>query len=100
MTVGEVLGRKLGDIEDLFSVDDYLMLYNKTFSKKIKGLDLSGIDPLVKRIGRKENIDRFDHSKPARVLLKHQEELLTKLSEDTLSNFEKAFSRINRTLQN
>jgi len=29
--VGDVLGRKLGDIEDLFSVPEYLALYNRAF---------------------------------------------------------------------
>lgn len=99
VTVGQALNRKLGDIEDLFSVDDYLNLYNSAFDKNLKGSDLSGTDPLVKRIGRKENVNRFDHGKPARVLLRHQTEILPNLSAETLSKFENAFSIINKTLQ-
>lgn len=99
VTVGQVLGRKLGDIEDLFSADDYLSLYNKAFGKKLKASDLSGTDPLVRRIARKEKIDRFDHGKPADMLLRHRDDMLSALSEGTLANFEAIFSSINATLQ-
>ena len=100
VTVGGVLGRKLGDVEDLFSADDYLLLYNKAFGKRLTKSDLSGTDPLVKRIARKENIIRFDHGKPAEVLLRYSDKMLPKFSNDTLTNFEKLFSSINATLQN
>src|SRR5438874_1028882 len=66
--IGEVLGRKTGDIEDLFQVDEYLGLYNKAFGKSIKPKDLKGNDPIVARIARHEGVDRFDHGRPADVL--------------------------------
>ncbi len=101
VTVGQVLGRKLGDIENLFSADDYLSLYNKAFGKKLKASDLSGTDPLVRRITRKEKIDRFDHhGKPTNMLLRHRDDMLSVLSEGALANFEAIFSSINATLQN
>ena len=87
-----------GDIEDLFKLDDYLNLYNRAFNKKLKSSALSGTGPLVKRIARKENLDRFDHGKPADVLLRHRDEILPNLSEDSLKNFETIFSEINATL--
>jgi len=98
ITVGQVLGRKLGDIEDLFTPEDYLKLYNKAFGKKHKPSDLTGTDPLVRRIARKEKLDRFDHGKPADILLRHRDDMLSALSDDTLANFGALFSQINATL--
>lgn len=96
--VGDVLGRKTGDIEDLFEVDEYLALYNKAFSKALKASDLQGNDPIVARIARYEGVDRFDHGRPADVLLREREAILTTLSEETLKRFENLFARINKTL--
>lgn len=96
--VGEVLGRKTADIEDLFEEDEYLGLYNKAFGKSIKTKDLKGNDPIVARIARHENVERFDHGRPADVLLREREALLSKLSENTLKHFENLFARINNTL--
>lgn len=98
ITVGQVLGRKLGDIEDLFTTGDYLMLYNKAFGTVLQESDISGTDPLVKRIARKESLDRFDHGKPADALLRHRDEMLPALSEETLARFESLFAEINKTL--
>jgi predicted ATP-dependent endonuclease of OLD family len=96
--VGELLGRKTGDIEDLFEVNEYLGLYNKAFGKALKVKDLTGKDPIVSRIARHEGVERFDHGRPADVLLREREEILSQLSEDTLTRFEDLFGRINRTL--
>lgn len=96
--VGEVLGRKTGDIEDLFEEDEYLGLYNKAFGKAIKANDLKGTDPIVARIARQEGVDRFDHGRPADVLLREREAVLSTLSNNTLKRFENLFERINRTL--
>jgi hypothetical protein len=96
--IGEVLGRKTGDIEDLFEVDEYLDLYNKAFNKTIKTGDLKGTDPIVGRIARHEGVERFDHGRPADVLLHEREAILLKLSEETLNRFESLFERINNTL--
>jgi predicted ATPase len=96
--VGDVLGRKTGDIEDLFEVDEYLALYNKAFSKSLKATDLQGNDPIVARIARHEGVDRFDHGRPADVLLREREAILKTLSEETLKRFEDLFTRINKTL--
>lgn len=96
--VGEVLGRKTGDIEDMFEVDEYLGLYNKAFGKSLQAKDLKGNDPIVKRISRLEDVDRYDHGRPADMLLREREVALSKLSEDTLKRFEDLFGRINKTL--
>jgi predicted ATP-dependent endonuclease of OLD family len=96
--VGDVLGRKTGDIEDLFEEDEYLDLYNKAFGKTIKAKDLKGNDPIAARIARLESVERFDHGRPADVLLREREAILSKLTDKTLKRFEDLFERINKTL--
>ena len=96
--VGDVLARKLSDIEDVFTIDDYLLLYNRASGTSIVSTDLKGTDPVVSRIARHQGVDRFDHGPPADVLLRHRDELLPKFSEETLSRFEKLFDRVNSTL--
>jgi len=96
--VGDVLSRKTGDVEDLFEVDEYLALYNKAFSKSLRASDLQGHDPIVARIARHEGVDRFDHGRPADVLLRERETIIRTLGEETLKRFEDLFTRINRTL--
>lgn len=98
ITVGQVIGRKLGDIEDIFTPQDYLKMYNGAFQKNYTPSKLKGTDPLVRKIARKEEVSRFDHGKPADWLLRHRDEILSSLSDETRKNFEKLFSCINATL--
>ncbi|NMN03880.1 MULTISPECIES: AAA family ATPase [unclassified Novosphingobium] len=98
VTVGELLNRKAADIEDLFTAADYLLLYNAAFGKSIAEGDLKGTDPLVRKIARLEDVDRFDHNRPADRFLRDKATFLPQLSNTTLDNFEKLFVRINDTL--
>lgn len=98
VTIGEVAGRKMADIEDLFAKDDYLALYNAAFGKKIKAADLKGTDPIVRQIARKEGVERYDHNAPAEVLLRERAKRVAALSDETLAAFEALFKRINGTL--
>ncbi|MFK3776907.1 ATP-dependent nuclease [Agrobacterium sp. NPDC089420] len=98
ITVGELTGSSMADIEDLFDVDDYIDLFNGAFGKKLKKSELKGSDPIVVQVARAIGEKRFDHNKPADHLMRNKDKLLGKLSETTLANFEKLFSRINETL--
>lgn len=98
ITVGKVLSRKLSDIEDVFMVEDYLLLFNRAFNKNIQPADLKGTDPLVSRIARHLGVDRFDHGRPADVLLRYRDEILPMFNQKTLERFERLFQRINATL--
>jgi hypothetical protein len=98
ITVGEILGRPAADIEDLFKTEDYLSIYNAAFNKAHAPVNLPGSDPIVSRIARAEGIERFDHGKPAEVLMRRRDKFLPKLSEKTLANFEALFTRVNQTL--
>lgn len=99
LLVGELLQRKTADIEDLFEIGEYLDLYNKAFGKKLAEKDLKGDDPIVSRIARYEGVDRYDHGRPADVLLREREAVMKALSSATLDRFENLFKQINATLE-
>jgi len=85
------------DIEDLFSKDDYLSLFNESFKEHpdIKVADLnSGISRIVLQINKHFNIDRYNHYRPANTLARSGVEM-SKLSNETINNFENMFREIN-----
>jgi predicted ATP-binding protein involved in virulence len=96
VTVGQVLGRSTADIEDLFTVDEYLALYNKALGASLKPTDLPGDGPIVRRIQRQAG--PFDHGRVAEVLLREPEPFLSSLSEETLEHFGELFELVNGTL--
>ena len=52
-----MLGQKLADVEDLFTVGEYVSLYNTAFGKSLNEADLpAGTDPIVTRIARHEGV--------------------------------------------
>ena len=87
---------KDADIEDLFTDEDYLKLYNPDRDTNLKSSDLQGTDRITKRIERAAG--KFDHNKPARYLLHNRNTLLSQLSETTLDRFEQLIVAINKTL--
>jgi len=97
VTVGEITNDNIADIEDLFTIDEYLHLYNEGFSTTITPSDLVGTDSIISRIKRHIG-HKFNHYKPLQVLQKNPEEL-DKLSPETLERFEKLFDKINNTFQ-
>lgn len=99
ITIGEILRTRLADTEDLFTLADYLTIYNKAFSDKIEASEVAGSDPIVSRIARLKGLRDFDHGKPADYFLRKRDEILPTLSEETLTNFERLFERINSTLE-
>jgi len=98
ITIGQVLGKPSADIEDLFSPGDYLGLYNKAFGTSHKVADLTGTDPIVQQLARLEGIGRFDHGKPADVLLRDRTSILPNFSKQTFDNFQSLFKAVNETL--
>jgi len=96
--IGQAIDRSSADIEDLFEETEYLSLYNVAFGKSWKPQDLQGTDSIVARIARKEGVDRFDHGRPADVLLRDRDKVLATLSAATFKRFEGLFGRINKTL--
>lgn len=94
--VSSVLEQKHADIEDLFSVDDYIALYNAAFGKKLKAKDLSHHHERILKRLENSGEPRFDHWRPAEVLLRDPARV-EKLSDATLANFEALARKINAT---
>lgn len=94
--VSSVLEQKHADIEDLFSVDDYIALYNAAFGRKLKAKDLSNHHERILKRLENSGEPKFDHWRPAEVLLRDPARV-EKLSETTLANFEALARKINAT---
>jgi predicted ATP-dependent endonuclease of OLD family len=92
-------GAKTADIEDLFSKDEYLKLFNEAFDKefpKIKLADLdTTIETIIKQINKVIGKDRFNHYRPANKLNQLGVDK-NYFSSDTLDKFEKMFTEINK----
>lgn len=98
IAIGDIIGKKHADIEDLFEPSEYLRLYNQAFNVSLTEADLVGNDPVVARITRYNKQERFDHGRPADVLLRQRDSFLPTLTPATLDRFEALFKRINETL--
>jgi len=86
------------DLEDIFTKEDYLKFFNSAFPeyKNISITDLnSSIQQVIIQINKYLNIDRFNHYRVANEMLKFG---VTKdsFSSETLKNFEKMFTEINK----
>jgi predicted ATPase len=84
------------DIEDLFTPDEYIKLYNGTYGTQLKGADLTGQDRIVKRIERENGA--FNHGEVSAHFLRNLDQCLASLSEDTLTRFENVIDAINKAL--
>jgi len=85
------------DLEDLFSKEDYLKLFNSAFSEydDIEVSDFNpNIDRIIIQINKIIQKDRFNHFRPANEIAKLGADQNT-FNEATLDNFEKVFKEIN-----
>ncbi|GAB3133938.1 ATP-dependent nuclease [Microbispora hainanensis] len=104
--VSEFVGTGDADIEDLFETDFYLELVNKAYSKelssRITSADLNPRDPrIVRQIEgyfQQHGLGKFNHYKPAALLLREQAALLQKISSVTVSRATQLFARLNSLL--
>jgi len=87
---------KGADIEDMFTADEYLALYNATFGKTVKEKSLKGADRIVKRLERAEG--KFDHGRVAAYFLKHQDTSIPMLSSGTIDRFNALISALTKAL--
>lgn len=92
--VGEVVSRTHADIEDLFTVADYLTLFNEAHNTSITKADLEDqkASRIVERL--KAHHGPFDHYAPADALMRNPD-LVDALSKETLDNFESLLKKIN-----
>lgn len=93
----EFTGDPEADIEDLFDVDFYLNLLNRSGLASLKASQLKTRGRILKRI-EAATCTSFDHYQPARYLLEHQEELLKIIDNGTVDRFDLLFRRTNALL--
>lgn len=84
------------DIEDLFTPDEYIKLYNGTYGTRLKESDLTGNDRIVNRIARKKG--DFNHGEVSAYFLRNLDKSLASLSPETLDRFETLIEAINKAL--
>jgi predicted ATP-dependent endonuclease of OLD family len=93
----EFVSTNKADIEDLFTKQDYIKLFNDTFDEyeNIKIEDLNpDIDRILIQISRIINKDRFNHYLPANHLAQIGVDI-NYFSDKTIDNFEKVFKKVN-----
>lgn len=88
-----VIGRTFADVEDLFTKDEYLTLYNGAFGTSIQLSDLDVNKPIMSQLKRLNGNRTFNHYSPANYLAKNIGTL--SFSEETIGRFEKLFSIVN-----
>lgn len=87
------------DVEDLFTVTDYLRLYNWAFRTNLAPGDLAATDePILKKIADYRGGD-FDHALPAHEFTARREEFFKTIEVRTVENFEALFALLNATVQ-
>ena len=89
-----ILGNNHADIEDLFSLADYLLIYNAALGKSYNNTDFDAAKPILPQLKKKNSNKDFNHYLPANYLAKNI--ALVSLSDVTISNFEKLFEKINK----
>lgn len=88
------------EIEDMFSVDEYLILFNGEFTE-YNNITSDAIDSkktITKQINKIIGKDRFNHYRPANYLSRTPA-LVDSLSNGTLDRFANAFEKINEALK-
>lgn len=91
--------KKRADIEDLFTKNDYLKLFNKSFDKKYKEIKIetlnADIEQILIQINQYLKIDHFNHYIPANQLSKSGFSI-EDFDDESIRNFEKVFTEINK----
>jgi predicted ATPase len=106
--ISQITGTKDADIEDLFNRDFYLKLvslaYDKELPAPLTAADINAADPRVVRAVEmyfaQNNIagGKFDHYRPAAILLRQQATLLPQIGQDTINRGAQLLQRINTLL--
>lgn len=105
--ISEFTGTADADVEDLFDRDFYLDLVNRAYASElttpISSSELNAKDPRVVRqieaVFKKRKIaTRFNHYKPAAVLLREQAALAPRIDAATITRADQLFTRLNSLL--
>lgn len=89
-----ILEQFFADIEDMFTKDEYVVLYNGAFGTSIKTADIDVDRPIMSQLKRLNGNKSFNHYSPANYMAKNIG--MMTFSDETLSHFEKLFNTINK----
>lgn len=89
-----VLEQSFADIEDMFTKDEYVSLYNGAFGTSIKTADIDADKPIMSQLKRLNGNKSFNHYSPANYMAKNIGTLT--FSDETLNLFEKLFVAVNK----
>ena len=109
LTYGKFLNQDEADIEDMFGIDFYLLLVNEEFKDDLNNpIDKNNLDNKAFRLLPKiekhlstnplKNNIKFNHYRPARLLLEKITNFESKISDASLKNFENAFIELNKLI--
>ena len=94
-----VEGYKQADLEDIFSKEDYLKIYNEAFSSNVTVKDLEEeIQPIIIQLNKYLSVSRFNHYRPANKLLYLQSKI-EDFDEITINRFEEIFKKVNQSFK-
>ncbi|MDH6119358.1 putative ATP-dependent endonuclease of OLD family [Kitasatospora sp. GAS204A] len=89
------------DIEDLFTTEDYLWLYNKATGSNLAETDLITTEkptPILMRLKiareKQSKPGTFDHVGPAHELTRERDEFFEQVDDQTLNQFEAVFKKL------
>lgn len=88
-----IIEQTFADIEDLFSKEEYLTLYNGAFGASVQISDLDMDRPIMSQLKRLNGNKSFNHYSPANYMAKNIGTL--SFAEETIGRFEKLFSMVN-----
>ena len=91
------VGFTYADIEDFFTKEEYLKLYNGTFGTQIKEEELDSSKGIMSQLKHINGNKPFNHYSPAKYMMEHMADLT--FSSVTLEHFEKVFQTINKLLK-
>lgn len=88
-----IIEKDFADIEDLFSKEEYLNLYNGAFATTVHISDLDTEKPIMSQLKRLNNKKTFNHYSPANYMAKNIGTI--DFSEEAIDRFEKLFTVVN-----
>ena len=88
-----IIGQAFADIEDLFSKEEYLILYNGAFGTSVQIENLDVNKPIMSQLKRINGTKSFNHYSPANYMAKNVGAFT--FSQETIERFEKLFVQIN-----
>lgn len=92
-TYESIVSKKYADVEDLFDYSDYINIYNNAMSSSFSLSEIKNIRKGIVDLIERSTNTKFNHYLPAKWLISNPK---TNLSDNTLSNFEKVFIKINQ----